>query len=150
MSRLINSPNNNLSSISINSLSNRRRRARNLLASINMARIFPPFMNNIRRIRTLLAHNNRRPRRRAYNGFDLFVIIVSEEARDHNEGSDCYVIRIVANALWRRSTRFQKNDYIQLAQIVNSSIGHFRPNELPAYHPEYRFLYYLTYHSFIL
>jgi hypothetical protein len=117
MSRPINSLNNN-SSIFIDNLSNRRRRARNLLMNINMAHIFPPFLNNIRRIRALLARNNRRPRRRPYNGFDLFVIVVSEEA---NEEPDYYVIRVVANALWRRSTRVQRNDYIQLAQIVNSN-----------------------------
>ncbi|GBB86816.1 hypothetical protein RclHR1_13250002 [Rhizophagus clarus] len=121
MSRPINSLNNNSSSIPIHSLSNRRRRVRNLLASINMARIFPPFMNNIRRIRTLLSHNDRRPRRRPYHGFDLFVIIVSEEASNQNEEQDYYTIRIAANFLWRRSTRIQRQDYIRLAQVVNQN-----------------------------
>jgi hypothetical protein len=97
----------------INLSNNRRRRIdrANLLAAINVGNIFPPFIYNPRRLRTLLARARRRPRRRDYNGFDLCVVVVSEEARIVNGVTDFYVVRSAANSLWRST---QKSDYIQL------------------------------------
>src|SRR5437763_15232111 len=109
--------------VSISTLPNARRRRHdrdNLLATINVGNIFPPFIYNARRIRTLLARIMQRPRRRDYNGFDLCVVVVSEEARINSGVTDSYIIRSVANTLWRTSTSTQKSDYIQLAHEINN------------------------------
>ena len=95
----------------------------NILATINTMNIFPPFIYDARRLGTLLnertQQHQQRLRRRDYNGFDLCVVVVTEEVRRTTGVNDVYAIRAAANALWRRSSRVQKQDYIQLAQEIN-------------------------------
>ncbi|CAI2185183.1 19568_t:CDS:1 [Funneliformis geosporum] len=90
----------------------------NLVANINRARIFPPYVQNPNRILSLLRRNSRRPKRK-YHGYDLIYVITKEEARIHNHVTDDIIVRNVANVLWRESTRGQKEQYISLARDVN-------------------------------
>ncbi|CAI2185181.1 19567_t:CDS:1 [Funneliformis geosporum] len=93
----------------------------NLLQQIdsNRNRVFPLHIQNPTRFVTILNNNTNRRARRYYTGFDLFCVVVGEEARNLNETNQI-VIRLVANALWRSSDVNDKSRYCILARMINN------------------------------